>query len=166
MSFASAFSMPSEVASISMEAPVMSESANTALTRRWFEEVWNQRRDATVRELLHLDSVGHLEGVVTRGVDDFFGVRAVLLNAFPDFHITIEDLIAQGDHVTIRWSVKATQHGALLDIQATSAPVVFRGLTWLTFKDGRIVEGWDAWNQERLLGELRTAARAISRVVD
>lgn len=143
----------------------MSESANTALARRWFDDVWNQRRDATVRELLHSESVGHLEGLVTRSVDDFLAARATLLTAFPDFRIAVEDVIAQDAEVVVRWSATGTHRGALLDIAATGEPVSLRGLTWLTFKDGRIVEGWDAWNQGRLLAELRTAAQTSSHGV-
>jgi steroid delta-isomerase-like uncharacterized protein len=136
----------------------MTESANIALIRRWIEEVWNQRRDATVHELLDPNSVGHLEGLVAHGVDQFLDARAFLTAAFPDFHLTIEDAIAQDSHVAIRWSAKGTHRGALLGVPATGAPVVFRGLTWFRLSGGRIVEGWDSWNLGGLLADLRAAA--------
>ena len=131
---------------------------NAALARRWFDEVWNTRRDATVQELLAADAVGHLEGITTRGIAEFFAARAVLLNAFPDLRITVEEVVAQDDNVVVRWSAKGTHRGELIGIATTMVPVSFRGLTWLRFTDGQIVEGWDAWNQERLVNELKAAA--------
>lgn len=136
----------------------MGDCSHMELIRRWMEEVWNQRRDETVRELLHPNAVGHLEGLTVRGVDEFLAARAFLLEAFPDFHLTIDDAIAQESNVVVRWSAAGTHQRALADIPATGTAVVFRGLTWFVVEDGRIVEGWDSWNQGRLFSDLRIAA--------
>ena len=136
----------------------MSQSENTALARRWFDDVWNKRREATITEILHPDAVGHLEGLVTRGVTEFRSARAFLIGAFPDFHITVDGTVAEGDNVVLRWSVTGTHNGDDLGIPATGKRVSFRGITWLRFVDGRLVEGWDSWNQGRLMNELQAAA--------
>jgi len=137
----------------------MAETDNSSLARRWFDEVWNKRRDATVHELLDPNAVGHLEGLVTRGVAEFLAARSFLLTAFPDLHIEVDATVAQGDQVAVRWSVKGTHRGELLGIAATDQPVAIRGISWLRFSNGRIVEGWDAWNQGRLVAELQAARR-------
>ncbi len=113
------------------------------------------RREATVHELLHPEGVGHMEGLEVRGAAEFLPARAALLDALPDMRVTVEETVAQDDHVVVRWSVTATHGGAGLGFPATGKPVHFRGLTWLTFSGGRIVEGWDAWNQGKLLSELQ-----------
>jgi steroid delta-isomerase-like uncharacterized protein len=134
----------------------MSETGNSALARRWFEEVWNERREATVDELLAPDAAGHLEGgLEVRGPGEFHPVRASLLGAFPDFDVVVDQVIAQGDDVAVRWSAKGTHQGENLGIPASNRRAAFRGMTWLRFRDGRIVEGWDAWNQGRLLQDLQ-----------
>ena len=130
-----------------------------ALTRRWFDDLWNTRREATIGELLDPRAVGHLQGLVTNGIDEFSAARAHLLNAFPDFRITVEAAIAQGNDVAVRWVVHGTHRGQLLDVPATGQPVTIRGLTWLRFENGRIVEGWDAWNQGQLMNDLKAAVR-------
>lgn len=135
----------------------MAESSNIALSRRWIDEVWNQRLDATIRELLHPEAVGHLEGLVTRGVGEFLAAREHLTSAFPDFHIEVDDAIAQADKVALRWSATGTHRGTLMDMPATGRAVAFRGLTWFIVRNGRIVEGWDAWNQGRIFDELKAA---------
>lgn len=138
----------------------MSET-NRALTQRWMDEVWNQRSDATLDELLSPDAVGYFEGIGTCGKAEFAAARAQLLTIFPDLRVTIEDLVDQGDNVITRWCVDATHAGALPDLPASGKKVQFRGITWMIWNtSGQIVRGWDAWNQAALVAELQAAARA------
>jgi steroid delta-isomerase-like uncharacterized protein len=137
----------------------MIDERNAALARRWFDEVWNQRRDDTVHELLHPEAIGHLEGLVTHGIEKFFEARSYITGAFPDLELTLDDLIAKDDNVVVRWSLEGTHRGENLGIPPTGERVRFRGMTWLRFRNGQIVEGWDSWNQGRVVGELRAAAQ-------
>jgi steroid delta-isomerase-like uncharacterized protein len=131
---------------------------NAALARRWFEEVWNARREETVRELMAPTVEGHMEGgLEVRGPGDFLAARETLLEAFPDFKVTVEDVIAEGDEVAVRWSASGSHRGESLGFPASNRHAAFRGITWLTFRDGQIVRGWDAWNQGRLLQELQAS---------
>ena len=131
---------------------------NRRVALRWMEEIWNQRRDETIDEILAPGAVGHMEGVETHGAEEFRAVRDTLLGAFPDLHVTVEDTVAEGDRVVVRWRVTGTHGGDHLGITATDEAVDFRGLTWMRFAGGKLVEGWDAWNQGALLDRLRTAA--------
>lgn len=126
------------------------------LARRWFEEVWNDRRDATVEELMHSDAVGHMEGMEIKGPSEFLSARATLLQAFPDLRVEVDGIVADGDDVVVRWSAKGTHRGEGLGFAASRKSAEFRGMSWLHFRDGRIVEGWDAWNQGRLLQDLQS----------
>ena len=110
---------------------------------------------------MHPEALGLLEGLEAKGVVDFLAARAGVLEAFSDFRLDVEELIAQGDSGVARWSAKGMHRGALLDIKATQQPVAFRGITWLRFAVGRIVEGWDAWNQGGLVNTLQAAAAAM-----
>jgi steroid delta-isomerase-like uncharacterized protein len=147
---------------IDPEVTSMSQSGNTELARRWFDDVWNTRREATITELLDPDAVGHLEGLVTRGVAEFKTAREFLIGAFPDFHIDVEDTVSEGDNVVVRWAVTGTHHGDNLGIPATGKPVAVRGITWPRFANGKLVEGWDSWNQGRLMQELQAAAKGAT----
>ena len=134
----------------------MSET-NRRLAVRWMQEVWNERREGTIEELLAEGGVGHLEGVETRGPAEFRRVRATLLSAFPDLRIAVDGTVAEGDSVVVRWSVTATHLGDGLGFPASLRAARFRGMTWLRFEGGRIVEGWDAWNQGALFEQLRSS---------
>ena len=130
---------------------------NRTLAIRWFDEIWNKRMTSTIDELMATDAVGHMEGQDTHGREQFKEVRAALLGAFPDLALVVEDSICQGSHVVIRWRATGTHKGDQLGLLATNRSVVFRGMTWQTFKDGVLVEGWDAWNQGALLQSLQPA---------
>ena len=121
---------------------------------RWFREVWNERRRETIDELFPPDAIGHTENG-DQGPAEFKAAREGLLNAFPEMYVEVEGTAADGDHVVVRWRVRGTHRGDGLGMPATGRPVNFRGMTWLTFKNGVIIEGWDSWNLGRLLESLR-----------
>lgn len=125
------------------------------VARRWFEEVWNERRDDCVDELMTEDSRGHVEGGEVRGPAAFRDMRAMFLSALPDIRIEIEDVVGEGDRAAVRWRASGTHAGAGFGFPATNQPVEVRGTTWLVVREGRIVEGWDTWNLGGLLESLR-----------
>jgi steroid delta-isomerase-like uncharacterized protein len=144
----------------------MSED-NVLLVRRWYEEVWNQRRAETIDELLLPESIGHLESGDVRGGDEFKTVRAELLSALPDLQITVDDTVAEGDNVVARWTVAATHAGEGLGVPPTHLPVTIKGMTWFRIEDGYILEGWDHWNLGGLIAQLQASEPAgTSEMID
>jgi steroid delta-isomerase-like uncharacterized protein len=128
---------------------------NREFARRWMEEIWNQRRDESVEELMAPDAIGHVESGDVVGREPFMAYRAALLNAFPDLQMTVEDTIADDHAVVVRWRVNGTHRGDGLGVAATGRPVTIKGMTWFRIRDGRAVEGWDAWNMGGLIESLR-----------
>ena len=116
---------------------------NEALVRRWFEEVWNQRRDATIDELVTPESVCFADEGPIRGPEEFRErMYRPFLAAFPDLRVEVEALIAQGDSVAVRWVATGTHHGEGLGCPPTRRPVTFRGMTWVEVRDGKLRDGW------------------------
>jgi steroid delta-isomerase-like uncharacterized protein len=82
-------------------------------------------------------------------------VWAVLLRAFPDVHVAIEDMIAEGDKVVARNTVTGTHQGQYRGVPATGKPVTYDEIFIGRFADGRIAEIWgvvDVYAQLRQLG--------------
>jgi steroid delta-isomerase-like uncharacterized protein len=134
---------------------LLMSTEEAAIARRWFEEVWNSRRDEAIYELMAPDAVGHMEGGDVHGPDEFRTARAAFLNALPDVHIAVEDVIAEGDRAAVRWLVRATHKGELFGVAASHRKVELRGTSWFRIRDGKLVEGWDTWNLGGLLDSLR-----------
>ena len=130
----------------------MSET-NSQLARRWFEEVWNQNKPETVTELLHPEVVGQMEGRVVRSPEEFLEARRELLAALPDLRVEVQAVISEGNEVAVRWAAKAT---------GPAGPVSFRGVSWVVFENGRIVRGWDSWNQSLLMQQLAAPLDALA----
>ncbi|HSP66893.1 MAG TPA: ester cyclase [Bryobacteraceae bacterium] len=142
----------------------MSE-ANKALVRRWFKEVWNEGREETIDELFAANGVGHGLGdtdVTLHGPPEFKPFVRNLRGALPDIHMAIEDLIAEGDKVTIRITVTGTHQGNQLGVAPTGRKIRIEGLVVVRIANGQIMEGWNSWDQLGLLrqvGALPAAGR-------
>ncbi len=70
------------------------------------------------------------------------GVRRAfnsLTEAVPDVHITIEELIGEGDKIVSRWSFQGTHLGLYQDIPATGKQVNYTGIDIYTIEDGKVV---------------------------
>jgi steroid delta-isomerase-like uncharacterized protein len=134
---------------------------HVSLARRWFEEVWNQKRTDTIDELLTDESVSHSESGPVRGKAEFKDrVHSVFLAAFPDLRLDVEGIVAEGDQVAVRWRATGTHRGDSLGFPATGRNVAFRGMTMIRYRDGKMVEGWDCWNQAGLIEQLKADAPA------
>lgn len=129
---------------------------NETLIRRWFNEIWNERRPATIYELFAPDGLGHVEGAEMVGPDPFHQYYKELVTVFPDLRITVDEVISQGEAAAVRWTVDATHEGAGLGTEPTGRIVKFRGMTWVHIHDGKIVEGWDSWNLGELMQQLNS----------
>jgi predicted ester cyclase len=73
---------------------------------RWFDEVWNQRREDAIDELFAADAVANgltdTEGRAVRGCEGFKALHRAFLSAYPDLHITVEDTVSEGDKIAAR----------------------------------------------------------------
>ena len=135
----------------------MSTKENVALMRRWFEEVWTQGKMETVNELLSENAVGVGQGepgVEIHGPADFLPFVQRIRGAFPDLNLTVEDTFGARNKVVVRWSATMTHKGDHLGIPATGKPVRITGMTIVRIRDGKIVEGWDNWDQLAMMRQI------------
>lgn len=131
------------------------------IASRWFHEVWNQRSSHLVRDLMADDAVGHVEGNQELiGPEEFFTFQNAILEALPDLQIKILRSISEGEDTCILWEASAIHSGYGLGFAPTGQSVRFRGTTWFRIVDGKIVEGWDSWNQAALLTKLASTTTA------
>jgi steroid delta-isomerase-like uncharacterized protein len=91
----------------------------------------------------------------TTGAAALKEVSLALLHAYPDLHLTVEDLIAEDDKVVGRTVVTGTHRGDYLGLAPTGRTVRYDEIFIFRFKDGRIAETWgvvDVLAQLRQLG--------------
>jgi len=129
---------------------------NSALIRRWFEEVWNNGRMEAIDEMASPDAIGHGQAQhdTDIGLKEFRAFAADLRRAFPDFKVTIDHVIEQGDKVAARWTTRMTHKGEFLGFAPTGKKVTITGTSMQRIANGKIVEGWDNWDQLGLLVQI------------
>ncbi|MGH6944446.1 MAG: ester cyclase [Geminicoccaceae bacterium] len=119
----------------------MSTEANKALVRRGYEEMVVGGNFDHLEEWFHDDYVDH-----TQPPDwptDREGLRKLLeyfRSAFPDIHVTIEDMVAEGDIVMHRQTMRGTHLGEFFGIPPTGRAVAMTGMHQWRFVDGKIIE--------------------------
>jgi steroid delta-isomerase-like uncharacterized protein len=127
---------------------------NKVLVRRWFEEVWNKGRAAAIDEMLAPNGVVHGLGPAPQNNAEFKKFHTAYRNAFPDVSIQIEAMVAEGDLVAARWHGKATHRGDGLGFAATGKPIHFSGMVFVRIEGGKLVEGWNIFDQLSMLQQM------------
>ena len=131
----------------------MSSENNKASVRRWTEEGVNQGKVAVFDELAAPNWVNHDPSFPhVRTVEDYKRFITETRNAFPDFHVTIEDVIAEGDQVVMRSTWRGTNTGDFvtpIPLPATGKQVSVTGITIVRMAFGKGVE---VWNEADSLG--------------
>jgi len=123
----------------------MSVEENKALVLRIAEDIWNQGNLAAVEDVMASDASyhgPHMPGG-SGGRDDWRDAIAMYRGAFPDSHVTFEDLLVSGDRIVGRWRATGTHTGALRGIGPTGKRIAISGITIYRFADGQIEEAWE-----------------------
>ena len=134
----------------------MSEE-NKAVVRRWFEEVWNQGREATIDELFPAEGVAHGLGDSesdVHGPTEFKTFAANIRGSIPNTRIRVEDILSEGDRVAVRVILEGTHTGQGLGVPPTGRRVSIQWIIILRMVDGQIVEAWNSYDQLGLLRQI------------
>jgi predicted ester cyclase len=133
----------------------MSAEENKVIVRRFVEEVGFGKNLDLLDELVSTEFVNH--NPLPGAGSDFEGLRQafmILHSAFPDFHGTIEHLVAEGDLVVFHGTNQGTHQGNLLGISPTDRRVSFSGMVIFRMVEGKIVERWAQLDNLSLLQQL------------
>jgi steroid delta-isomerase-like uncharacterized protein len=110
---------------------------------RIVEEIWRQGKLDVADEIFAPDYVGHVAGSPDlHGPEGYKQFVSMSLTDFPDVHITIEDIIAEGDKVAGRWTLTGTHQGEFVGIPPTGVQVTVTGITIHRLFDDKVVEDW------------------------
>ena len=129
---------------------------NSQLIRRWFDQVWNKGRADVIDQMSHPETRGYGQAEHGRQIDmdGFKKLWSDLRSAFPDIQFTIHDTIEQGEKVAARWTATMTHKGEFLGFAPTGRTANITGISLQRWENGKIMEGWDNWDQLGLLVQL------------
>ena len=115
---------------------------NKTLFKRFVEEVFNKKNVDVLDELMDFTVVEHKEEITA------------FLGAFPDLHVTVEDLIAEGDKIVGRVTLTGTHQGELMGIPATGKKVSFSEILIIRISNGKAVEQWEVADTMSMMQQL------------
>lgn len=117
---------------------------NKAIVRRYKEEVWNRGEMDVAEKLVAANHVQHgPSGKVTlRGLEALKQWAIRVLTAWPDFHVAVEDMVAEGDKVTLRWRFRGTHKGEWMGVAPIGKEVTNAGIEIYRIAGGKIEECW------------------------
>ena len=132
----------------------MSTEENKAVLRR-NEEAFNKGDLAIADETIAPDYIYHgSSGQEFKGLEGFKQIITMFRTAFPDLHVTVEDMVAEGDKVAHRLILRGTQKGDLMGIAPTGKQVTVSAITISRFADGKEVEAWSNLDQLGMMQQL------------
>jgi steroid delta-isomerase-like uncharacterized protein len=133
----------------------MSIEENKAIVRRMTEEFYNQG-NVDLADHFFADTYLHHDPASpqVRNRDDLKQVLRSFLAGCPDLHITIDELLAEGDTVTKRWTYHATHTGDLSGLAPTGKRITMSGLELFRLDGGKIVECWLGYDNLSLMQQL------------
>jgi steroid delta-isomerase-like uncharacterized protein len=133
----------------------MSEADNKSVYLRFAAAV-NQRNLDALDPLVAPNWINHgADPNEPPGAERFKRIFAEFIAACPDFQITVEDQLAEGDKVMVRWHDTGTHTGSpLLGVPPSGKAIVLTGIDVLRLKNGQIIERWSESDQLYLLQTL------------
>ena len=107
----------------------MPTEGNKAIARRWNGEIWSKGNLPAIDKLLAADLIFNYPPQGAKpGREVYKQVVKSYFNGFPDFKSTIEDMLAEGDKVAVRWTSRGTHRGEFVGIASMGKQVTMTGI--------------------------------------
>jgi hypothetical protein len=126
---------------------------NKTAVRKMIEAI-NKRNLASLDALMAHDFVLHMHAQQAQGRDVGKQVIEDEIKAFPDLHVTIKDIVAEGDKVCVRLHETATHRGAYRGLAPTGNKLAYTVVAIWRVVEDQIVEGWIVYDQLDFLKQL------------
>jgi steroid delta-isomerase-like uncharacterized protein len=146
---------------------VSTAEENKAIFRRYAEEVGNQHNFEIEDQIFERYIAHQPDGsTLQRGPQDVKRFQGEFFSAFPDFHINIEEQIAEGDKVVSRYTMRGTHQGDFRGMAPTGKEIEIKGVTIFRFSpEGKVVETWDSYDQLSLMRQSTEQELRLARSI-
>ena len=121
-------------------ANLTTAESNKLTMERFTREFLPTGHQALGEQFISPDIVMHFAGQQQRGRDAYLAVVAANRVAFPDLVWTVDDMVADGDTVAIRYTMRGTHQGSFAGVPATGKTVVAQSMAFYRLAGGKIVE--------------------------
>jgi len=131
----------------------MSEQ-NKAVVRRIVEEHWNRKNPSLVGELFSTNCSLHTPDGVLQGLEGASLLYEAYATAFPDFRLGVDDTLADGNRVAVRYTFTGTHNGSLAAVPASGRPVSVQGIVIFRLDGAKVDDVRFVWDKFALLQQI------------
>ena len=132
----------------------MSLDKNKAVVERFVEEFWSSGKLSIADELLAAEATISVNNQAVADIETLKAICRSFRDAFPDWHSTFEELVAEGERVAERWTGRGTHRGEFQGIAATGRQVAVPGTVFYRIVGGKIVEFCGQFDRLALIEQL------------
>jgi predicted ester cyclase len=137
--------------------------SNRQLMRRIFEEIWNNGNFDLVNEAFTSDLVDTTAAPgLPPGRQGYIAHVSMLRSAFPDFHVSLEQIVAEDNRLAARLACRGTHKGNLFGIAPTGKAVTIGGMVFAHVKNDKIFERWAIFDIPGLMQQIGPAPQRSS----
>ena len=140
-----------------------STKANKTLAERLNQLVWNEHKTDVIDEIVAERCVMHVGDREFRGRDGYRSFFDTYTGAFPDLSVQINDLIAEDGFVVTSYTARGQHTGPLMDIGPTGKQVKVQGVNIARYRDGKLVESNNLFNEMSLMQQLGVFPETVSQ---
>ena len=129
---------------------------NAELVYKWFDEVWNNKNEKAIYELMAPGCIAHglqdEAGNELAGPEKFAGLFKSFVHSFPDIHITVDDTVTEGNKIAARTTVTLSHTGHPFQVNANKliAPsgkqLTFPGMFIAIIANDQLAEAWNNYD--------------------
>lgn len=131
----------------------MNVQQNKSIALRYIEEMHNKRNPDVADELFSDECKIHL-GQATFDSENYKNMILRHSDTFPDITTTVDDLIAEGDKVVVRWTSRFTHQDKFMGVDPTYKQIKVSGMSIYRINQGKIAEIWISWDRLSLMQQV------------
>ncbi len=133
----------------------MSKQANIE-TQKKFGEAINTGNFELFKELVDQNCVDHDPAPgQAKGAEGYMQFFGSMKNAFPDFKVEVDHLVADDENVSFAYTATGTHKGEFNGIAPTGKKIKIRGMQISRFENGKMVERWGSSDELGLMKQLK-----------
>ena len=129
---------------------------NKAVVRRLIKEVWNKGNLGVVDEIVATNYANHdpAAPMPESGREGLKEHVTAYRTGLPDLQLAIDDIMADGNKVIVRWTARGTHKGVLLGVSPTGKQTTVEGISVVRVANGKVAEAWVTWDTLGMLRQL------------
>jgi steroid delta-isomerase-like uncharacterized protein len=135
------------------QEPASGDTITHVVSRIW-DEIWNKGELSACSEVFSAGYVGHLPMMEVHGPNEFSQLVSAYRGAYPDVHLTVDDLFVIGDRVAVRWTSRGTHLGAMMGFPPSGNKIEIMGISLFRIEDGKVAEEWEGFDTLKMMQQI------------